>query len=270
MDLGGASTQIVFEIDAKDVAYYERNAPGSLYFYPLAFGGRNYTLFQHSFLGYGLMEARKRAKSLYIAESLKRGKEAGLNQSFCCLPSSYSERVFDSSVLVNSNANATDYDWLNGSDATMNALQCRRWMTSIFELDALCTVPPCSFAGVPHPQSFKSLDEVYGFSYIHDRTQPFLSHDSLSILTPDSLWHMAEAMCTAKNTSEHASYSQAMKENPFYCMDLVYIHTLLTTAYGIQPTRKVNIVKKINGFETAWTIGAAIDILNHFQGCASQ
>lgn len=57
LDLGGASTQIVFEpvFDvARDAALEEGEHK-----YELAFGAKDHVLYQHSYLGYGLMRARK-------------------------------------------------------------------------------------------------------------------------------------------------------------------------------------------------------------------
>lgn len=54
LDLGGASTQIVFEpVFASDGRLEEGEHK-----YDLLFGGRNHVLYQHSYLGYGLMRAR--------------------------------------------------------------------------------------------------------------------------------------------------------------------------------------------------------------------
>ena len=62
MDLGGASTQIVFEptfpADSK-----QSLAEGE-HKYALTFGGRDFTLYQHSYLGYGLMRARRSVHNL--------------------------------------------------------------------------------------------------------------------------------------------------------------------------------------------------------------
>jgi len=62
MDLGGASTQIVFEpsfpADSDQVL-----AEGE-HKYSLNFGGKQFTLYQHSYLGYGLMRARRSVHNL--------------------------------------------------------------------------------------------------------------------------------------------------------------------------------------------------------------
>jgi guanosine-diphosphatase len=61
MDLGGASTQIVFEptfpADSTPLAEGEHK-------YSLSFGGKDFTLYQHSYLGYGLMRARRNVHNL--------------------------------------------------------------------------------------------------------------------------------------------------------------------------------------------------------------
>ena len=61
LDLGGASTQIVFEpkFGKPDSALVEGDHK-----YELDFGGRMYVLYQHSYLGYGLMRARKHVHQL--------------------------------------------------------------------------------------------------------------------------------------------------------------------------------------------------------------
>lgn len=62
MDLGGASTQIVFE------PTFPGDSPSELaegdHKYHLKFGGRDFTLYQHSYLGYGLMRARRSVHNL--------------------------------------------------------------------------------------------------------------------------------------------------------------------------------------------------------------
>lgn len=62
MDLGGASTQIVFEpIFPADS---EQSLAEGEHKYLLNFGGKEFTLYQHSYLGYGLMRARRSVHNL--------------------------------------------------------------------------------------------------------------------------------------------------------------------------------------------------------------
>ena len=61
MDLGGASTQIVFEprFPSESDSLLEGEHK-----YSLQFGGKEFTLYQHSYLGYGLMRARRSIHNL--------------------------------------------------------------------------------------------------------------------------------------------------------------------------------------------------------------
>lgn len=58
LDLGGASTQIVFE-PTFDMSKPDSTLEPGEHKYDLEFGGMKRVLYQHSYLGYGLMEARK-------------------------------------------------------------------------------------------------------------------------------------------------------------------------------------------------------------------
>ena len=61
LDLGGASTQIVF--GATFVSSDQKLEEGE-HKYELKFGGRTHVLYQHSYLGYGLIRARRHVRSL--------------------------------------------------------------------------------------------------------------------------------------------------------------------------------------------------------------
>lgn len=62
MDLGGASTQIVFEPMSKTKDAIPL-ADGD-HKYTLTYGGKQHVLYQHSYLGYGLMQARRSVHNL--------------------------------------------------------------------------------------------------------------------------------------------------------------------------------------------------------------
>lgn len=66
LDLGGASTQIVFEpdFDREPASAFEDGE----HKYELLFGGKLHVLYQHSYLGYGLMRGRSSAHRLVEKE----------------------------------------------------------------------------------------------------------------------------------------------------------------------------------------------------------
>ena len=77
MDLGGASTQIVFEPTFPD---NKMTLADGDHKYELSFGGKDYTLYQHSYLGYGLMRARRSVHNLvaFTWSFLQPGGAAGV------------------------------------------------------------------------------------------------------------------------------------------------------------------------------------------------
>ena len=71
LDLGGASTQIVFE---PSFSKPDSSLTDGEHKYDLVFSGRKYVLYQHSYLGYGLMHARKSVHRLVeFMASLRSG-----------------------------------------------------------------------------------------------------------------------------------------------------------------------------------------------------
>jgi guanosine-diphosphatase len=75
LDLGGASTQIVFE---PTFAKPDASLVEGEHKYDLTFGGKAYTLYQHSYLGYGLMRARQSVHRLVdFMDSLRATKDRG-------------------------------------------------------------------------------------------------------------------------------------------------------------------------------------------------
>lgn len=91
LDLGGASTQIVFKpVFAKpDSALVEGEHK-----YDLAFGGATHVLYQHSYLGYGLMRARESVHRLVdFMGSIRTNAKVGAPVGNPCLVQGSERRV---------------------------------------------------------------------------------------------------------------------------------------------------------------------------------
>ena len=92
LDLGGASTQIVFE--PKFTKPDSSLADGE-HKYDLQFGGKTYELYQHSYLGYGLMRARNSVHRLVdFMASLRTNTKEGAPIGNPCLAKG-TERVVE-------------------------------------------------------------------------------------------------------------------------------------------------------------------------------
>lgn len=172
MDLGGASTQIVFEPTFSSSA--NEIAPGS-HVYALNFSSHLHTLYQHSHLGYGLMQARRSVHHLvaftYVFSSASKGKDKMISWESLtpateipnpCMVFGRKKKVkLDppgrETVEVTFVGTAGQNGGARGFDA------CRRIVDVVMAKDALCEVEPCAFEGVYQP----SLMDTFGKGAIY-------------------------------------------------------------------------------------------------------
>ncbi|KAF9917116.1 Guanosine-diphosphatase [Lobosporangium transversale] len=256
MDLGGASTQIVFEpklINGHSIAQGNHRVSKS-------FNGNGYVLFQHSYLGYGLNEARRQIHRFVVENPIPNVHNINLEQYeylHPCMP--VHTRI------------TWDYD---GNDVTLIGVsdpagECRRVVEAIFYKNKACNQSPCSFNGVYQPSLTTSFDsDIYAFSYIFDRVAPFrLGSDTpTQDMTLGELAELTDRVCVADENDfeEFENIAEAKKELgevAEMCMDLSYIYGLLGYGYGISKERKINLAKKIRDYETGWCLGASIEVL---------
>ncbi|KAI9199687.1 nucleoside phosphatase GDA1/CD39 [Polychytrium aggregatum] len=229
MDLGGGSTQIVFEPSTGV------SMPDGEHKYVLPFGSHNYTLYQHSYLGYGLMEGRKKI----IKASLH-----STNPENPCLPSGHEEKVkVDSGDVV-----------VRGS-GSHSFSQCSQFVSESIFSKSTCTYDSCSFDGVYQPLLTSSFaqNDIYAFSYFYDRAEPLSMPADFKIKQFSS---EAEKVCSGSTDVDE------VRKEPRWCLDMVFIHSLLTLGYDLPAERDIKIAKKIDGVETGWCLGATIHMLD--------
>lgn len=265
-DLGGGSTQIVFEPQFKAEAQMAEGA----HKYELDFGGRHFQLYQHSHLGYGLMSAR---------ESLHRS-------------------VVDNMHMQHTDKNWLDFPILNpciapGMSREINltfpdghdlapvqrvvmegpsepmATHCRALAEGILHKDATCSLIPCSFNGIHQPsleQTF-AREDVYILSFFYDRTHVLGMPDSFSLR---ELHDLTGKVCGGEKTwSAFANIKGALedlRDRPEWCLDLSFINALLRTGYEMPIDREVKIGKKLRGYELGWCLGASLPLLEEGSG----
>ncbi|RHZ89161.1 hypothetical protein Glove_18g173 [Diversispora epigaea] len=267
-DLGGGSTQIVFEPEMDDGTVLEFGE----HRYELSFGGHVYVLYQHSYLHYGLMEARKSMKK-FIADlwrSASNEDKSGISEMIGsdldikedhvphpCLPKNYTEKF------------SLDYEiTLIGTGA--GHAQCRFVTEQVLNKDKTCQLSPCAFDGIYQPplKDTFSVQDIYAFSYFYDRVNPLGMPSEFSL---KELRDLTDSICSG-NIEQFSHLPEAMKEirkNPHYCMDLTFIYGLLHIGYEIPLERELKIAKKINDIETGWCLGAAIAVMDQNAWCKS-
>jgi guanosine-diphosphatase len=261
-DLGGGSTQIVFEPNFKKQGggMPEKLAEGD-HKYELSFGGRDFTLYQHSYLGYGLMAARENLHK-EIIDTLH--EENGSDRSWldkpiqnpCIAPGMSREVKLDlgSEHPLGSSVSVKMAGPKQGAPA-----QCRSLAERTLKKDKECKLHPCAFDGVHQPSLSKTFarEDVYLFSYFYDRTQPLGMPESFTLHELKDLTHR---VCHGKDEWDiFHSIEGAIEElngRPESCLDLNFMLALLHTGYEMPIDREVKIAKKIRGNELGWCLGA--------------
>ena len=272
-DLGGGSTQIVFQPTFKETAdggMPEKMEAGD-HKYALSFGGRDFELYQHSYLGYGLMEARN---NLYrvVVEGMHKNHPNGkawLSKPIpnpCLAPGTTRQievpmgegHELGASVSVNMTGPAI------GSPA-----QCRALAEKTLKKEAECKLAPCAFNGQHQPSLEKTFarEDIYLFSYFYDRTQPLGMPESFTLRELKDLtarvcqggdaWKVFEAVPNAM---------EELQDRPETCLDLNFMLALLHTGYEMPIDREVKIAKKIKGNELGWCLGASLPLLSQESG----
>jgi guanosine-diphosphatase len=261
-DLGGGSTQIVFEPTFKSPSkgMPEKLADGD-HKYELDFGGRKFVLYQHSHLGYGLMSAREAIHKALIEGIHESSPD---DQSWvktpvtnpCIAPGMAREikvklgpgHPLGESITLN----------MTGPSSPA-AAQCRGLAEKVLEKDAECKLAPCSFKGIHQPPMAKTFarEDIYAMSYFYDRTQPLGMPESFTLkemhdLTSqvcggESSWDVFEGVPGAM---------EELRDRPEWCLDLNFMMSLLHTGYELPMNREIKIAKKVKGNELGWCLGA--------------
>ncbi|KAI1104900.1 guanosine-diphosphatase [Jackrogersella minutella] len=273
-DLGGGSTQIVFEPTFKGLAnggMPEKLADGD-HKYELSFGGRNFELYQHSHLGYGLMAARnaihlRLLHDIYSTEKTTSFlKKPILNHP--CINAGQTDTV-KVKLGDDSPLGSEEIELNVTGPATPAPAQCRALAERILEKDATCKLKPCSFNGVHQPSLAKTFakEDVYIFSFFYDRTKPLGMPDSFTLR---ELHDLTNAVCGGEQSWDSLSNVPGaldeLRDRGEYCLDLNFMIGLLHTGYDMPIDREVKIAKKIKDNELGWCLGASLPLLSKNSG----
>ncbi|KAH8091007.1 nucleoside phosphatase family-domain-containing protein [Cristinia sonorae] len=258
LDLGGASTQIVFE-PTLDMSKPDSTLEPGEHKYDLDFAGKKRVLYQHSYLGYGLMRARKSVHRLVDFMAFgKPGAEKEVANP--CLAKGTKRVVEVEDEQLNPKRNVT----MIGADVG-SFESCNRVVELVMAKDAICEVKPCSFNGVYQPSLLETFPKgkIMLLSYFYDRIRPLIPADSAVPIHISTIATLAQQVCLGKPSwDEHWSHdSEAMKEledRPEYCLDLTFMHALLRLGYEFSASREVELGKQVDGTELGWCLGATI------------
>ncbi|EJU03274.1 hypothetical protein DACRYDRAFT_115478 [Dacryopinax primogenitus] len=283
LDLGGASTQIVFEprFPTPDSALEEGDHK-----YTLHFSGRTHSLYQHSYLGYGTMQARRHVHNLvgFMWDFAKEGGR-GLHEFELvgnpCLARGTQKLV---ELELNDKVNVTmlgaDVGSFEGCNRVVELVMAKDAYVFIFtfaivsnRVGRICHVKPCAFNGVYQPSILDTFQTggILILSYFYDRLTPLLpplSADSVRSIPISTFADLAERVCAGPSSwAENFSHlgEEVLSElegRPEWCLDLTFQHALLRLGYEFGPERKVRTEKQVGGVELGWALGAALAMLD--------
>ncbi len=266
LDLGGGSTQIVFEPSFKGLpagGMPEKLADGD-HKYDLDFGGRKFSLYQHSHLGYGLQSAREAIFAVLVDDVYQTNKEKSDSRAWMdkpivnpCFSAGMAKVV--KVVMPEDHALTGTLEFNMTGPAASSAAQCRRLAERILKKDAQCKMTPCSFNGVHQPSIAKTFanEDIYFLSYFYDRMEVLGMPESFTIR---EMHDLASTVCGGEQAwNVFSSLPHALEElrtRPEHCMDLNFQMALTHTGYEMPIDREVRMAKKIKDNELGWCLGA--------------
>jgi guanosine-diphosphatase len=236
-DLGGGSTQIVFEPTFKgsNGGMPDKLAPGD-HKYELSFGGRDFELYQHSHLGYGLNAAREAIHRTLVEDKYAENTAdtTWISQEIvhpCIAPGM--TRPVNVTLSKDHPLGEIVLVTMVGPKSPAPA-QCRNLAEKILIKDAECKLAPCSFNGVHQPSLEKTFarEDVYIFSYFYDRTNPLGMPESFTLR---ELHHLTEQVCGGEPSwdvfQSVPGALEELRDRPEHCLDLNFMGALLHTGY---------------------------------------
>lgn len=272
-DLGGGSTQIVFEpTNGEKLIEGEHK-------YQIEFGGRKFTLYQYSHLGYGLMQARNKVNAEIVKAELesKTNKlvpltelEAESEKTIAkvtienpCVPPGVNA---DNVIVKMETGEKYAVNFVSPKDYEKDASLCKFLTDTILNKDLECETESCSFNGIYQPSfedQFSSAADMYVFSYFYDRLQPIGMPESFTL---KEVTDVMEGVCAGSHLWDQyfkqPAHIKELEDEPLWCMDLNFMISLLHTGYDIPLTRELKTAKTIGGNELGWCLGASLPLLD--------
>lgn len=270
LDLGGASTQIVFEPTFPSI---NGGMPETLkegeHKYEITFGGRKFNLYQHSHLGYGLKEARKSIHQ-YVFDNARKADPEHFDSKAPILNPCIAPGMKKAVNITLDAGSKTKLEVTMVGPKEPSAAQCRAVSEAILKKDAACSVLPCSFNGIHQPPFARTFanQDIYIISYFYDRISPLGMPEDFSI---KELKELTAKVCAGEEQGWESFKStegalEELRGRPEHCLDLNFMLALLHTGYELPIDRELNIAKKIHDNELGWCLGASLPLLDRGNG----
>ena len=199
-------------------------------------GGRNYSVFSRSYLGYGQDQARE-----HYLDSIAQKANCAINNE-CVVKSPCHNKGFKESLTYGGEESVFE--------GTAQVELCQQVIRKLFFCQT-ADKQKCPF----FDQS-KLMGKFFGFSaiyYVLRDIDAVCSDCRHNKVTPRKIDHSSKEFCS-KDYDE-------IKEDPFAkdnCFAGNYIYELLTAGYQLSQRKKVRVTNSLNGFDLGWTLGAVL------------
>lgn len=243
LDLGGGSTQVTFSPNANQEKKLKEHV------YSVNIFSRNMSVYTYSYLGMGLMAARKQILTHGMNfEAADRKKPVEI-RSECINPIVVTEWAYGGrSYTVRGPVNGTHklvktQNFAGGEDDR-----------PIVKFSACLKIIEKYVGKIQNkPVGLKDHD-IYAFSYYFERAT------EVGLVDP-YFGGVVELRGFLKQAMDACDYPNT--DQPFICLDLTFIYVLLRDGFGLQPSTKLYLYRKINQHELSWALGAAFNVLQN-------
>lgn len=237
LDLGGGSTQITFI--PTDQATLDTTK--SEFLHHISAFHHNLTVYTRSYLGLGLMAARK--------EVLSVGNVQGATtlRSECINPIITTEWTYAGVTYIVTGPEKSHY-----KEEKVDRNVKQKYPIVKFE-ECLKIISNYVNKKVDKPKELNQKT-ISAFSYYYDRATENSLIDPFTggFATVRDFHNAANRTCETPNT-----------EQPFMCLDLTFISVLLQQGFGLSLDKVLRLCKQVDGHEISWALGAAFHILQN-------
>ncbi|XP_059504373.1 ectonucleoside triphosphate diphosphohydrolase 6 isoform X2 [Stegostoma tigrinum] len=227
LDLGGGSIQITFMPHSEMTL----QTPPVNYITSIQMFNSTYTLYSHSYLGFGLMSARLAILGGTEGRPLEEGQELVSS----CLSPNYKAEWKHAEIVYHVKGQKAGVPIYDSCYARIEKVLSKK---------------------LHKPKEVGRLS-FYAFSYYYDRAVDVgLIEEKGGTLKVEDYGKAARRVCQSMESES--------TDKPFLCMDLVYI-TVLLEELGFHKDAILKLAKKINGVESSWALGATFHYIDSLQ-----
>ncbi|XP_056900626.1 ectonucleoside triphosphate diphosphohydrolase 3 isoform X2 [Takifugu flavidus] len=251
MDLGGASTQIAF--DVQDELTGPDYMHVKLYGYP-------YNVYTHSFLCYGKNEAEKMILDAMVQASSDPSK---INNP--CYPEGFNTTIMASDIYETpctkkpQGYNPNQKLFMVGSG---NSDICKTMVKSIFDFKS-CSSQQCSFNGVEQPPVSGDFLAYAGYFFVARALQINETSEITAEMEEftSSVRQFCETHWTVLKQEKSRISDRYLKT---YCFGAHYVYTLLADGYKFDKDnwKQIHFTKEVKSTSIGWSLGYMLTMSN--------